>query len=359
MNSQPQQSKIRIKDIALLAGVSEGTVDRVLHNRGGVSVKSMEAVNKVLKELNYSPNLFARSLASKKHYRVVCIIPKYKAGDYWEVVDNSFDVAAREFENYNVIIDKKYFDQLDASSFAEAVETVFLQLPDGVILSPFFRVETLDFVSKLSNCRIPFSFLDSMIEDTGFLTYYGQNSLQSGYVAAKLLLEKLPENAAVLVIRTQRKKGVFSNQTVNRHKGFLEYIENQGLKGRLRLIDVLLADDEERNLLLLREIFTEHDSIRAAISFNSKVYRMAMYLEILQQTGICLLGYDLLEKNVNYLTQGVISYLIAQRPEKQVYYSVRDMCRELIFKQAVTKINYVPIDILMKENINYYIDFKE
>ena len=61
--------KLRIKDIAVLAGVSEGTVDRVLHNRGDVSAKSREAVTKVLDEMNYSPNLLARSLASKKQYR--------------------------------------------------------------------------------------------------------------------------------------------------------------------------------------------------------------------------------------------------------------------------------------------------
>lgn len=354
------QGKIRIKDIALLSGVSEGTVDRVLHNRGDVSAKSLEAVTKALKELDYSPNLFARSLASKKQYRFVCLIPNYKTGDYWEGIANSIDSAAREFENYNVFIDKKQFDQLDASSFAEVAESVFLELPDGVILSPFFRTETVDFVEKLSTYTIPFSFFDSLIEDTGFLTYYGQNSFQSGYAAAKLLLENLPDKAEILVIRTQRKKGVFANQTSNRYKGFLQYIEKQEFKEKLKLIDVLLIDnDEESNIELLRETFAKHNAIKAAITFNSKVYQLAMYLETLQQADVRLLGYDLLEKNVSYLKQGVISYLIAQRPEKQVYCSVRDMCRELIFKQAVTKINYVPIDILMKENIDYYIDFKE
>jgi LacI family transcriptional regulator len=360
MNNQQQRSKIRIKDIALLSGVSEGTVDRVLHNRGDVSAKSLEAVNKALEELDYSPNLFARSLASKKQYRFVCLIPNYKTGDYWEGIANSIDSAAREFENYNVFIDKKQFDQLDASSFAEAAESVFSQLPDGVILSPVFRTETVDFVAKLSDHNIPYSFFDSMIEDTAFLTYYGQNSFQSGYAAAKLLLENLPATSEVLVIRTQRKKGAFANQTSNRYKGFLQYIENYGLKEKLKLIDVLLTDDdEESNVGLLREIFARRHAIKAAITFNSKVYQLAMYLETLQQTGVRLLGYDLLEKNVSYLKQGVISYLIAQRPEKQVYCSVRDMCRELIFNQSVTKINYVPIDILMKENIDYYIDFKE
>ncbi|WP_373789885.1 LacI family DNA-binding transcriptional regulator, partial [Bacteroides heparinolyticus] len=66
-----------IKDIARMAGVSAGTVDRVLHNRGDVSHASMEKVQKVLDEIDYQPNVFAIGLAAKKRYRIVCIIPYY------------------------------------------------------------------------------------------------------------------------------------------------------------------------------------------------------------------------------------------------------------------------------------------
>jgi LacI family transcriptional regulator len=360
MNTQELQGKIRIKDIAVLAGVSEGTVDRVLHNRGHVSVKSLEAVNLTLKELDYSPNLFARSLASKRQYRFVCLIPNYKAGDYWEGVENSINLAAKEFENYNVILDRKHFDQLDVTSFVEVSKTVFYDIPDGVILAPVFRQETVDFVSKLSINNVPFSFFDSMIENTNFLTYYGQNSFQSGYTAAKLLLENLPARSEILVIQTHRKQSMVSNQTANRYKGFLHYIESQQLKDELTLIDILMENDNETaNIALFKDVFAKHHRIKAAIIFNSKVYRLANYFEILQQTDIRLVGYDLLEKSIDYLKQGGISYLIAERPEKQVYCSIRDMCRELIFKQKVTKVNYMPIDILMKENIDYYLEFKE
>ena len=51
--------RIRIKDIALKAGVSVGTVDRVLHKRPNVSEKVREKVEKVLKEQNYEPNMYA------------------------------------------------------------------------------------------------------------------------------------------------------------------------------------------------------------------------------------------------------------------------------------------------------------
>ena len=56
----------RLKDIAELSGVSTGTVDRILHNRGKVSEEAQKKVEKVLKEIDYHPNLIARSLALKK-----------------------------------------------------------------------------------------------------------------------------------------------------------------------------------------------------------------------------------------------------------------------------------------------------
>lgn len=42
-----------------MAGVSAGTVDRVLHNRGDVSRASRDKVQKVLDEIDYHPNMFA------------------------------------------------------------------------------------------------------------------------------------------------------------------------------------------------------------------------------------------------------------------------------------------------------------
>ena len=51
------KGKITINDVAEAAGVSKGTVDRVLHNRGEVSEKSRQKVLKVVEELGFSPNL--------------------------------------------------------------------------------------------------------------------------------------------------------------------------------------------------------------------------------------------------------------------------------------------------------------
>ena len=356
---QENNQKIRIKDIAVLAGVSEGTVDRVLHERGDVSAKSREAVNKVLEEMNYTPNLLARSLASRKQYRFVCLFPDHQAGDYWEETGKGFDLAAQDFMHHNVRIEKQYFNQYDAQTFTAVSNTILSDLPDAVIIAPIFKNETLTFTRELSRLNIPFSFIDSLVREADFVSYYGQNSFKSGYIAAKLLLSSLPEGSEVLVGRTRR-KGSVSNQTLNRNNGFMEYMEEHQLIGQLKIIPVVFDnDDEDANRKALQEVFSIHSNIQAAITFNSKVHRLAMHLEALKQSQVRLIGYDLLEQNVAYLKQGVINYLIAQRPDKQAYYSIRDMCRELIFRQEIKKINYVPIDILLKENIEDYLQFKE
>jgi len=351
-------SKIRIKDIAKLAGVSEGTVDRVLHRRGEVSEKSKQAVEKVLEEMNYSPNILARSLASKKQYVFAYLIPSHKPLDYWESIEKGFRAAAREFAQYNVLVHEYYYDQFDVQTFNSVASKIIEDRPDAVVIAPIFKEETVAFTSVLKSLHIPFSYIDSLIEDTGHLTYYGQNSFQSGYIAAKLLLNSLEPGSEVIVIRTKR-RGATSNQTLARNKGFMHYISENNLS-TLNIIHVeILDDDESANLELLRDTFKKYHRIKAAITFNSKVYRLARYLYTLDKTDVRLIGYDLLDKNVEFLKQDVVSYLIAQRPDKQAYLTVRDLCREMIFAQPVKNINYVPIDILMKENIEDYVNFLE
>jgi LacI family transcriptional regulator len=70
------QRKTRIKDIALLAGVSIGTVDRVIHERGEVAEKTRQKVQKLLKESNYSPNVIAQVLKSKRKFHLVSLLPE-------------------------------------------------------------------------------------------------------------------------------------------------------------------------------------------------------------------------------------------------------------------------------------------
>lgn len=354
-----EKANIRIKDIAMLAGVSEGTVDRVLHNRGEVSQKTREKVQRVLQEIDYSPNLLARSLATKKNYFFACIVPEHNSNEYWQSVENGFDQAARDFSHYNVKLKKYYYDQFDVRSFTLLTQSVLKdRQPDALIIAPIFKEETMKFLQTPEFESVPFSFIDSMIEEMNFLTYYGQNSFQSGYIASKLMTQSILPDSRVLIIRNKR-KGAVSNQTIARKTGFIQYIKDQQLSD-VELIDLELSEsDDEANYVMLQQIFKKYDNIRGVITFNSRVYRLAKYLERLNFMDIRLIGYDLLEENIKYLKNGIVTYLLAQRPEKQAYFTIRDICMKLIMKQEVKNINYMPVDIIIKENIEEYWQFTE
>lgn len=64
-----------IKDVAAEAGLSVGTVSRILNNRGYISPKAREKVENAMRKLKYQPNEIARSLSQSNSSMVGIIIP--------------------------------------------------------------------------------------------------------------------------------------------------------------------------------------------------------------------------------------------------------------------------------------------
>jgi len=67
--------KVKLDDVAKVAGVSPTTVSRVLNDRGYISEKTRKKVNDAIKELNYFPNEIARSLFVNKTFLIGVIFP--------------------------------------------------------------------------------------------------------------------------------------------------------------------------------------------------------------------------------------------------------------------------------------------
>ena len=101
--------KIRIKDIAARAGVSVGTVDRVLHNRPNVSLPAREKVEKALKEMNYQPNMYASALAYNRSYTFYLIMPKHASEAYWEEIEEGANRACEVRRDFNVDVKMLYY----------------------------------------------------------------------------------------------------------------------------------------------------------------------------------------------------------------------------------------------------------
>ncbi|MDR1226093.1 MAG: LacI family DNA-binding transcriptional regulator [Prevotellaceae bacterium] len=347
--------RIRIKDIADMTNVSPGTVDRVIHNRGGVAPESKERIEKILKKLNFKPNKMAQMLAIKKDHKLISLLPETTPSGYWSQVITGIKRAELESADYRVKTELLQFNQYNAAEFETIAGRLLEMNPDGVLLAPFFKKEVLRLIQELEERGVPYVFVDSNVEGADSLAYYGQHSHRSGYMAAKFMFQGLPENTTVLLVHMQRGGGMGANQTANREAGFRSYIEKFGLESKYNLQRVdLSADNVDKNYAILKEVFSSSKNISGVITFNSRIYRIAEYIEENLIKNVRLIGYDLLERNVKHLEQGTVECLIAQRPQLQGYYGLMALTNFLLFEQRGKPVCYMPIDILYQENIMDY-----
>ena len=66
------------------------------------------------------------------------------------------------------------------------------------------------------------------------------------------------------------------------------------------------------------------------------------------------MGYDMVAKNAECIRQGSISFLIAQHAYQQGYSCIDALFNAIVLKKKVSPINYMPIELLMKENVEFY-----
>ena len=83
-----------IKDIAQRAGVSRGTVDRVLHNRGHVDQRVAEKIHQIAKELSYRPNRAGQALARKGRKRKIAVVMPSLSNTYFREIKKGMERAA-------------------------------------------------------------------------------------------------------------------------------------------------------------------------------------------------------------------------------------------------------------------------
>ena len=346
-----------IKDIAQMAGVSAGTVDRVLHNRGDVAQKSKEKVQKVLDEINYQPNVFAIGLAAKKKYTITCMIPYYVEHDYWHSVATGIERARQELRPFNVSVDYLHYKHGDRKSYQDACQKIEKSNTDALLLAPNFREDTLSMLAYLKDKNIPFAFIDFDIEEAKALKYIGQDSYKSGYIAAKILMRNYQQGQELILFLNNNKDNPAEIQMKRRLEGFMKYISEEHKDIAIHEV-ILNKNNPEKNNEILSDFFRKHPKATLGAVFNSRVYQVGHYLREKGQNMTGLIGYDLLRNNTELLKSGEVTYLIGQRPGLQGYCGVKTLCDNIVFKKSVEPLKYMPIDILIKENIDFYFEFE-
>ena len=345
-----------IKDIARMAGVSAGTVDRVMHNRGDVSEASRIKVQQVLDEINYQPNMFAIGLAAKKRYTICSLIPYYIIDDYWYSVAKGIEKAAQELKPFNVRTEFVFYNHSDKCSYLQAQQQLLEKTPDAVLIAPNFEEETLSFTNRLHELNVPFVFIDVNLEAANALKYIGPDSFRSGYIAAKILMREYMQGKELVLFLSDFRENPAEFQMQRRLDGFMKFL-NENYEN-LKVHEVILdRNDNEKSCHILKEFFLAHPDSTMGVVFNSRIYQVGQYLKASGRRLEGLIGYDLLPQNVELLKDGWVTYLIGQRPELQGYCAIKTLVDKVVFKKEIDPVKYMPIDILMKDNIDYYFEF--
>ena len=349
------KSNITIKDIAKQTGLSKGTVDRVLHNREGVSKKSYEKVMKAIRDAGYKPNVYASLLAQNKEVVIAVILPECIPGEFWSLAEAGLERARENVRTLGASVVRVSYGQYDIESFREACEKALALDPAGVVIAPMFRNETMLFTLRLQEKGIPYVYMDSKLEEDGYLAYYGMPMYKSGYLAADLLTQGMPVKE-VAVIRVRRDKQRQSDPTVNRRAGFTDYMMEHYPDCEIHSLFIYPDNPGETAFALAQFFAEEHPNVRHVVMFNSRIHLLSPFMERLQTAGkVRVVGFDNLASNVAALQKGYVSVLIAQHPDEQAALAVQALVDKVVFKKLpVHRDNYMHMDILTRYNVEYY-----
>lgn len=309
--------KIRIKDVAELAGVSVGTVDRVIHNRPNVSKTAREKVEKALKEMDYHPNMYASALAYNKKYNFDFIIPKHESEAYWEEIEEGAMSACEHRRDFNINMKMMYYNRFDKNTFVQVTEQCLKDQPDGVIIVPTTLDVTREFTDILHDQDIPFILLDSYMPDLKPLSFYGQDSFFSGYFAGRMLMLLAAKENEIMLMKQMKNGNVASKQQENRETGFRHYMRDHFPEVKITEVNLPLNEEREQYDDILDTFFKEHPHVHHCITFNSKAHLVGEFLQKSNRRNVQIMGYDMVNKNAECVKQGSISFLIAQHAYMQ------------------------------------------
>jgi LacI family transcriptional regulator len=345
------ESSIRIKDIAKMAQVSVGTVDRVIHKRGEVSDESRKKVMAILEKTGYKPNLIARTLGNHKTFRVVALLPDASQDEYWKMAFEGVQKAEKDWSQYGIAIKVLFFDLYNKNSFKKSFKSAIKLQPDGMLTAPIFYQEAIEYFEICRSKKIPFAVFNNNIPETGSLTFIGQDLYVSGVVGAELLHinQTVPGTYAILHIYDDIHNSVHLSE---KEKGFKSYFDSLPDQ-KCNVLSVDLNVSHEPTLEKeLNQLLNTPDLKGILVTTSKGASIVSKLLEKHGKNGIRMVAYDLLEQNIFYLKKGIIDFLINQNSKRQAFTGITQLANYLVFKKDVVSNYHFPLEIITRSNLD-------
>lgn len=299
-----------IRQIAALAGVSRGTVDRVLNNRGVVNPETAAKIREIAEAMQYTPNRVARTLAVKKKNIKLGYLMFSGSNPFFEEVVAGIRTKAKELEEYGATVDIRFSDFGSAAHQTALMEEMAADGVQGIAVTPINHPDVARKMQELAGRGIPTVTANTDIENSGRIAYVGSDYTQSGKTAGGLMRLVTDGRAKIGIVvgsmdvlcHSERVAGFTAS--IAKHcpqSEILEIAENH--------------DDEFESFDVTKELLTRHPETSALFMASAGVYGACRAVEALGlQKKIKIVSFDCVPSTKELIRRGVITATICQQP---------------------------------------------
>lgn len=302
--------KITAKQIAEIVGVSRGTVDRALHDRGRVDPDVAQRIKEVAQEYGFEPSRLARALAlSKNPIKIGAVAPLTKTSFMQEVV-SGLNFAKDELSDNGGELLIESLPGLDTQEIIQAIDRLLAQGIQGLAIAP---VEDDALRNKLrllqEEHNMPIVTFNTDITGIDRLCFVGMNNRRSGATAADLMNMLLGEKGGkVLIIM-----GFVSNPSQNqRVEGFMEEINVSSPQIEILGLQLSMDAEDMAERITLQTLENTPDLAGIMMVPGGQAGVCKALKKAGKSDDVKLIVYDLLPETLEGLQEGVIDFVIDQ-----------------------------------------------
>jgi len=342
-------SKVTLKMVAAEAGVSIGTVDRALNNRGGINMETRNRVLYVAEKLKYQPNKLAGPLARKKKLHIGIAYPEFDR-DFNAAIDKGVTDAADELQDYGVTVDKIRYELQSPEAAFEILSTIDYSQYDGLAFNSVGRAIE-EIINNIASSGKPVVTFNTDFPNSSRLLYIGSDLQQSGMLGGEMLAILIGYSGKVAVL------GDFTRLTpsIERFSGFCEFIQANYPDIHIYPCAQSYNDTEAmaKRLIELVELIPDISGVFCT-GYTSTISAIDAF-SMLNRSDIQMIGYDVTPKTAQALRESHLKALIFQDPYKQGYTAVKMLSRHLLEGYIPDKpYLYIENRIILKSNLEIY-----
>ena len=341
--------RITVETVARMAGVSRGTVDRVLHNRPNVRPEVRNRILEVMKELDYKPNAAASALAfSRKTRKVGVILPQWK-GFFKEEISRGIEESRRELNTYGIEVLIEEFASDEPEICVKKISDFLSEGINGLCICAQDNSLIREKITELAAKDIPTITFNSDIADSKRVCFVGQDLVRSGRIAAQIMIKCVPNGKILIVVGNLK----FSAHR-QRLEGFFERMTECGFS-RSDFTVVESFNKYSRTLRVVKEKFREDESLSGIYMVNESVAACAEAIKNLSLSKkpivVC---HDLPRSTKALLKSGEVDFALEQDIYSQGRKSLQLMKYLLMDCEYVIKpLEFTQINIINSENVEF------